>query len=232
MLYLSLLLLVFIAVLNAESTKNRIKRLPSLVSPPLPPTSLPNNSIRLPLMRQSTFYTCGVASLQSCLYYWQVYDSTEEVLALECGTTEENGTPPENIVRVAQSYNVTAFMRENNTLDDLEAAIHRGYTVILDVQAWTGSAADDYYGDPPVDWRNDWEDGHYVVLVGMDEKYVFIMDPSTGGTYAYVPRDEFLDRWHDYSTLVDGTRKEYIHMAIFIHGQDPLPYPPMITYMG
>ena len=192
---------------------------------PLPPDSLPKNSIMLPLMRQSTFYTCGVASLQSCLYYWQVYDSTEEQLAIQCGTTEEQGTPPESIVKVAQSYNLTAFLKENCDLNDLKVAIHDGFTVILDVQAWTDL-------QEPVDWKNDWEDGHYVGLVGIDDEYVYLMDPSTGGTYAFVPISELLDRWHDYELLEDGSRREYVHSAIYIKGDNPWIYPHLITYMG
>jgi len=139
--------------------------------------------------------------------------------------------PPDNIVRVAQSYNLTAVMRENNTLEDLDVALRKGNSVILDVQAWALGWEDDYYAaGGQIDWRNDWEDGHYVALVGIDQQYVFVMDPSTGGTYAYLPRNKFVDRWHDYTLLADGTRKEYFHLAIFIHGDNPLPSPPMITY--
>lgn len=224
-LMVSLFALVFLSVAEAKQ-RNRSPNLSQPYDPnPIPPNSLPKNSIMLPTMRQATFYTCGVASLQSCLYYWQVFDSTEEQLAIQCGTTEENGTPPENIVAVAQSYNLTAFLKEGTTLEDLEKAIIEGYSVILDVQAWTED-------EPPVDWKNTWEDGHYVALVGIDDKYLFIMDPSTGGTYAYLPKDEFLDRWHDYEILQDGSRREYVHAAIFIKGENAWPYPRSITYMG
>jgi predicted double-glycine peptidase len=194
---------------------------------PLPPQSLPKDAVMMPLMRQGTYYTCGVASLQSCLVYWQVYDHPEQFLAEQCGTTEEQGTPPENIVSVAQSYNLTAYMKEKSTLEDVQAAVKDGFTVMLDVQAWT-------YDDPTtLDWSQDWEDGHYVVFVGMDDKFVFIMDPSTAGTYGYVPREQFLSRWHDYEQLADGSRREYYQLAIFIKGSNPwVPYPHDITYMG
>lgn len=97
--------------------------------------------------------------------------------------------------------------------------------MILDVQAWTDAPA-------PVDWANTWEDGHYVVLVGLHEKNIYLMDPSTGAAYAYVPLREFEDRWHDYLILPDGSRKEYIHMGIYIKGATPLPSPPDIMYMA
>ena len=193
---------------------------------PLPASTLPANAIKIPLFRQATFYTCGVASLDAILYYWQVYDSTEEVLAQQCGATEENGTHPENIVKVAQSYNLTSYLKENSELKDLIEAVNGGWTVILDVQAWTDS--ENY----PVDWKNDWEDGHYVVLLALDDENVYIMDPSTGARYAYLPVREFLDRWHDYEINSDGTRREYNHLAIFVKGETPLHSPPTITYMA
>jgi uncharacterized protein len=222
--FIILITAVAAALLIQTEARRNVYGKTSETPDPLPPTALPKNSILVPLMRQSTFYTCGVASLQSCLYYWQVFDSTEEQLAIQCGTTEENGTPPENLVTVAKFYNLTAVMKENSTLKDLEIAINKGYTVILDVQAWDG--------EENVDWVNEWEDGHYVVLVGLDSDYVFLMDPSTGGTYAYVPRNEFVDRWHDYEILSDGSRREYVHTAIYIHGDNPWLSPHSITYMG
>lgn len=193
--------------------------------PQLPPSALPANALKIPLFRQATYYTCGVASLDAILHYWQVYDDIEASLAEECGTTEEDGTPPQNLVKVAQSYNLTAYLKENTSLKDLEKAVEEGWTVILDVQAWSEQ-------ELPVDWKNDWEDGHYVVLLALDDQYVFLMDPSTGATYAYVPRLEFMDRWHDYEILSDGSRYNYVQTAIFIKGEHALPSPPPIFYMG
>lgn len=202
------------------------KSLAANTPPPIPAKELPANAIKIPLFRQATFYTCGVASLEACLYYWQVYDSTESVLAEECGTTEDKGTPPQNIVSVAQSYNLTSYMTENTTVSNLRTAVEDGWTVILDVQAWTDLPE-------PVDWKNDWEDGHYVVLVALDEQNVYIMDPSTGARYAYIPLGEFEHRWHDYTTLSNGDLVEFNHLAIFIRGDNPLLVsPPPMTYMA
>jgi predicted double-glycine peptidase len=193
--------------------------------PSLPASALPASALMVPMFRQATLYTCGVASLDAIMYYWQVYEGTEGALARECATTEEDGTKPASIVKVAEHHNLTAYMKEGLTLDDLESAVAEGWTLIVDVQAWA-------LLPPPVDWANTWEDGHYVVLLGLDADYVFLMDPSTGAHYAYVPRQEFLSRWHDYETLPDGRRYEYNQMAIFIRGTTALPSPASVLYMG
>ena len=200
----------------------------------VPPPRLPHDHLVVPLFRQSTSYTCGVASLQSILYYFDVYEGREDSLATMCNTTADDGTHPESIVAVANSFsNISAYMKTESTLDDLRRALASGVPVILDVQAWHESYDDK--DDAPVDWANDWEDGHYVVLVGMDSNYVYIMDPSTGAGYAYMPVDEFLQRWHDYTIAPDGSgsRQEFVHLGIYIKGPAPISsYPADIEYMA
>ena len=191
--------------------------------PPLPSVVLPTNSLLLPINRQATATYCGVASLQTVMNYWQVYDGRQDVLAELLGTTDD-GTKPENIVSVAQSFNLTASMKNGSALNDLREALSSGVTVILDLQAWTDQEN--------VNWQEDWEDGHYVVLIGMNEKLIFIMDPSTAATYAYLPISEFLDRWHDYETGPEGEMIKYINLAIFINGSTPLPHPAPLLYMA
>ena len=90
-----------------------------------------------------------------------------------------------------------------------------GYTIIVDLQAWRDPKASP-------DWRTAWEDGHYVVLVGLDKHFVYAMDPSTLGAYTYLPLHELTERWHDYESR-HGVRKEYHQLAIFIRGKAPNP---------
>ena len=56
-------------------------------------------------------------------------------------------------------------------------------------QAWSDKKHPDY--------KNEWDCGHYSVVKGMDAKNVYFEDPSSLGTRDYLPRQEFLDRWHD-----------------------------------
>ena len=173
---------------------------------------LPADYLRVPLMPQSTNYSCGAAALNSILHYWKAYDGNESSLYPLLRTTPEDGTHPDRLVAGARHYGLRAELREGLGLPDLEAALKRRETVILDIQAWQE-------GDPtPDDWTDNWEDGHYVVLVGMDQGFLYVMDPSTHLSYGYIPRAELPGRWHDYETA-GGQRREYRKMAVFISGK-------------
>lgn len=183
--------------------------------------ALPRNALPVPIVRQPDAYTCGVASLAAILYYWQVYDGNLVKLAGVTGTNFE-GTQPKGIVKGAEKYGLKAYYKERTTPEDLRAALARGETVILDIQAWP-----DKPGEMP--WAQRREDGHYVVLTAMDENYVYLMDPSVGAGYTYIKLPELMERWHDYENLKTGVWNTK-QLAIFISGKDPLKrYPAPLT---
>lgn len=166
-------------------------------------------------MAQTTDYTCGPASLLSVLYYWKATDDEEPDLYGLLETTSKDGTRPEKLAEGARHYGLQAHLQDGLSLEDLKAALKRRETVILDIQAWR----DD---DPtPETWEDNWEDGHYVVLIGMDASYVYVMDPSTPLRYGYIPARELLTRWHDYHEA-DGKRQERRHQAVVISGKESL----------
>jgi predicted double-glycine peptidase len=135
--------------------------------------------------------------------------------------TPQQGTRPENIVRAAREFGLTAELREGLGLEDLEAALRKGTTAIVNIQAWREGQ------DKP--WAETWEDGHYVILLGMDAANMYFEDPSLLGTRGVIVRREFLDRWHDYEgePPLDAQDRKYVHMAIFIRGDRPAPRPPL-----
>lgn len=183
--------------------------------PPQAPPRLPAKVLPVPLFRQSTGFACGAASMQAVLAYWRAYEGRESALYPILGTTEAQGTPPEGLVAGARHFGLEARMKEGTELADLRAALAAGETVILNLQAWREAPSK---GTP---WKDLWEDGHYVVLVGLDDTHLYAMDPSVTAGYAYLPLAEFEDRWHDYTTVA-GRRREFRHLAIFIKGKQPL----------
>ena len=146
--------------------------------------------VPVPLISQSSPWTCGPAALMAVLVYFGVFDETESVLERELGATPEEGTAVTSLVAVARRYGLDADARTDLTLEDLDRALARGTVVIVALQAWADA--------PVTDWRSRWEDGHYVVVVGVTAERVYVMDPSVRTGYAYLPRAQFLDRWHDY----------------------------------
>ncbi len=172
---------------------------------------LPPDALRVPLVRQATHYSCGAAALLAILYYWDEYDGNESSLYEPLHTTKELGTEPYMIEKVArEKFGLEARYRTDVTVADLQRALDRGETVIVDLQAWPEKE--------PQDWRADWDDGHYVVLVALDTRRLYFMDPSTAGAYAWLPLSELEPRWHDVEEH-DHQQRRLQHMAIFIAGR-------------
>ena len=162
-------------------------------------------------VRQSTGYSCGAAALQAVLAFWGTSEREDRLMA-RLHTSPEQGTSPENIVAVARAYGLQADLRENLNLEDLETGLRQGFTPIVDLQAWRDSQARP--------WAETWDDGHYMVLLGMDARHLYFEDPSLLGSRGFIPRREFVERWHDYEgdPPLDARDRAYRHMAIFIRG--------------
>lgn len=170
----------------------------------------------LPDTRQSTNYSCGAASLQAVLMYWGI-EYREGQLMEMLNTDPDNGTNPEDIVRVAEELGLTAELKENLTLEDLEESLENGIPVIVAGQAWRDGE------DLEKPWSEVWESGHYMVVIGMDEENVYFEDPSLLGSRGFMPLEEFSDRWHDYDGDVN-----YYGLGIFIEGKEPSPPPELM----
>jgi hypothetical protein len=143
-------------------------------------------------------------------------------------TTEKDGTDPQPITDYLNGEDgVSAELRmfdhagadvDDAALAEIERAVDRGEPTIVDLQAWQ----DVNHVADLKPWATDWDDGHYIVLVGYDDANLFFMDPSTKGHYAYIPKGEFVERWHD---VVGADNVHTYHAAIFVHTQGISPTP-------
>jgi len=176
-------------------------------------------TLPVPDVRQSTTYSCGAAALQAVIAYWGIEKREGELVRL-LGSSEDRGTGPTELVRVARELGLTADLVDGMPLDELRATVARGTPVIVSIQAWVADPAH-------VDWTATWEDGHYVIVTGLDDEYVFVEDPSLLGTRGFIPLPQFLDRWHDYvgDPPRDPSDRTYVHLAVVIEGAAPAPPP-------
>jgi uncharacterized protein len=170
--------------------------------------------LAVPDVRQATDYTCSASALQGVLAYYGI-ELREDVLAKELGATPEDGAPPEAIVRVAIAHGLQAVKRENMTVEDLAAAIAQGHPVIVEMQAWSDA--------PRTSWADDWDDGHYAIVVAVDGDRLVFEDPSVLGSRAVLSRREFEERWHDIDA---GYRN--VRTGIVFGGKPPAPAPAHI----
>jgi predicted double-glycine peptidase len=167
----------------------------------------------VPIVSQATSHSCGAAALMAVLLYFGAFDGPETELHAPLGVTPEEGTHPDRIVAVARERGLTAEKRTNLDLQQVGRALADGAVVILALQAWP-----DRDGGPAPVWEATWDDGHYVVAVGLDARNLYVMDPSLRGSYGFIPRDELLRRWHDFE-VEGGRRIEYRQLGIVIRGQ-------------
>lgn len=167
--------------------------------------------LRLPDVRQTTDYTCSASALQAVLLYYGE-ELGEVELAQELGATPQDGAPPEAIVRVARAHGHMAEVRENLQVEDLAQAVRAGIPVIVALQAWPNA--------PVADYRQVWDDGHYVVVIAVERNRLIFEDPTLLGSRGVLGRREFEDRWHDQ----DG-HKRWLRSGIFIRGKPPRPPP-------
>ena len=167
----------------------------------------PAGELAVPDVAQATDYTCSASALQGVLAYYEV-TVAEASLATELGATPQDGAPPEAIARVARVYGLDAAVHDGATLAELAVEIAHRRPVIVDLQAWA---------DPPrTTWSEDWDDGHYVVLIAIQGDTLVFEDPSLAGRRAILTAGELDVRWHD----ADAGRR-HVHTAIVFHTPPP-----------
>jgi uncharacterized protein len=181
----------------------------------MPVSAEPPKLLPLPDVRQGTAYSCGASALQAVLAYWGVEIREDKLMEL-LGTDPEVGTPPQAILRTAQDMGLKATLQEHLTLDDLAQHLEAGLPVIVAGQAWR----EDVSGT----WADEWECGHYMVVIGLDHENVYFEDPSLLGSRGFIPREQFLERWHD----VDGLGRKYLRLGILVQGESVSP-PPILA---
>jgi hypothetical protein len=176
--------------------------------------ALPSNVVHVPAVKQRTDYSCGAAATLSMLRFWRgaEYERTHErELFAALDTTPSNGTEPEPItsyLRDKARLDAT-YVHGDVTLAHLEREVDARRPPIVDLQAWR---------DDATPWAQVWDAGHYAILVGYDDVNLFFMDPSvlTAGAYAYMPRGELYERWHDLA----GPKNDRLQrMTVFVRGE-------------
>lgn len=160
---------------------------------------LENEIIQLPVTRQQKTYSCGAGALRAICNYFQVGPENEKKLRELLDTNYEDGTPPENIIRIAKSFGLTVREKHDMTLEELITHISKNHPVMVPIQA---------YGDERK-YEKSHQSGHYVVAIGFDKEKIYFEDPALDGEVrGKLNKKEFLERWHD-KDCDDKVHKRY-----------------------
>ena len=129
---------------------------------------------------------CGPASLKILLNYYGV-EKTEKELAVLCKTTINLGTNDKGIKSAAEKLGFKVKIKDNSNFKDIERWLNKGVPVL--VNWFTRGRAD--YSDYEV------STGHYSVVTGLDEKYIYLQDPEIG-KIRKLKKEYFMMVWFDF----------------------------------
>ena len=130
---------------------------------------------------------CGPASLKMVLAYYGI-EKTESELAQLCQTDSELGTSDQDLKRVAEQLGFKVTIKNNSTFEDIASWLEKKVPVIVN---WFTRGRMDY-DDSTV------PDGHYSVVAGLDDDYIYLQDPEIG-TMRKLTREDFMTVWFDFT---------------------------------
>ncbi len=141
---------------------------------------------------------CGPASLKMALSYYGV-EKTEKELAELCQADSDLGTDASSIKQAAEHLGFKVEVKNESTFDDIQQWLDKKVPVIVN---WFSRGRTDY-DDSSV------ADGHYSLVVGLDEQYIYLQDPEIGGLRT-LAKEDFLKVWFDFKGKIINSWDEMI----------------------
>ncbi len=132
---------------------------------------------------------CGPASLKMVLDFYDVI-KTEKELAELTHCTSDTGTTSEMLVEAAKSLGLSAVQKDSTELEELRSLVVDQETPVI--VAWFSV-----------------DDGHYSVVVDMDNENIYLQDPSLGSLRS-MRLDTFKRLWFDFPNDFIQTNDELI----------------------
>ncbi len=160
--------------------------------------------------RQTFDFDCGAQALQTVMAYYGV-EVRKDRLIRELGTGQ-HGTDVRAMVALARRKGFQVETGERWTLDDVKRHVDDGHPVIVLVQAWSEREL------TLKEWRHNWDNGHYAIVIGYNSKAVFFEDPSAFYR-TWLGNGEFMARWHD---LDPNSGRKLEQFAMVLRGRAPV----------
>ena len=148
---------------------------------------------------------CGPTSLKMVLDYYEV-DKSEEDLAKLCKTTDELGTNDVGIQEAAKSLGFKVEIKNNSTFEEIQMWLDKKVPVIVN---WITTGRKDYS-------ESEVADGHYSVVVGLDDDFIYLQDPEIG-KLRKIKKDDFMKVWFDFTGKVIKPEELILRQIIAIY---------------
>lgn len=135
-------------------------------------------------LRQSM---CGPASLKIVFDYYGIEKSEAEIAKM-CNVNENLGTDDKTIKRVAEELRFKVEIKNNSTFEDIQSWLNKKVPVIVN---WFTRGRADYK-------ESEVADGHYSVVAGLDEEFIYLQDPEIG-KLRKIDQKDFMKVWFDFT---------------------------------
>lgn len=137
---------------------------------------------------QETLYHsyCGPATLKILFNYYGI-DKTEKELARIAGWDKDLGIDDKGIKKAANSLGFKVKIKNNSNYRDIQNWLNKDIPVIVD---WFTRGRNDYPDSETAD-------GHYSVVAGLDDKFVYLQDPEIG-KMRKIKKYDFMKVWFDF----------------------------------
>ena len=135
-------------------------------------------------LRQSM---CGPASLKIVFDYYGIEKSEAEIAKM-CNVNVNLGTDDKTIKRVAEELRFKVEIKNNSTFEDIQSWLNKKVPVIVN---WFTRGRADYK-------ESEVADGHYSVVAGLDEEFIYLQDPEIG-KLRKIDQKDFMKVWFDFT---------------------------------
>ena len=134
---------------------------------------------------------CAPGTLKMLLLYWDLpgQEKTDLELAEICGTDPDLGTSNEAFLKTITQFGLESAVKSDASFNDIQEWLDKGVPVVVD---W-------FSPGPKEDVEEEMPDGHYSIVVGLDDDNVYLQDPEIGRMRT-VSRKQFYRVWFDFTT--------------------------------
>ena len=129
---------------------------------------------------------CGPATLKIVFGYYGINKSEDE-LAKISGWDKNLGIDDEAIKKASEQLGFKVKIKNNSTFKDIESWLKKGVPVIVD---WFTRGRNNYP-------ESETADGHYSVVTGLDNKFIYLQDPEIG-KMRKIKKYDFMRVWFDF----------------------------------
>ena len=135
---------------------------------------------------QTFDFDCGAKALQLVMAYYGVVVREDELI--RDLKTDRDGTPVTNMISVAEKKGFQVIAECGVSLEQVKQYLDQKTPVIVLIQAW----AEKYM--TLEDWRDDDNDGHYVIVIGYEGNIIVFEDPSSIRR-TWLTTEEFIENY-------------------------------------